>query len=136
MAKAPAQPKPRRITVLRHQIKFSKLVKGKTMESFLHEVDEVRAKYAEYSFIYKYEVNVDVVKDPWSGDQALAVKVVRTESDKEFFARVEKLKIAQEKKDEAERKKAEAEQKLADKKAEELRQKEMALYEKLKAKYG
>lgn len=136
MARAPAPPKPRRITVLRHQVKFSSFVKGKTMESFLHQVDEFRAKYAEYSFIYKYDVIVDITRDGWSGDQSLTVKVVRTESDKEFFARVEKLRIAQEKKDEAERKKAEADRKVAEKKAEAIRQKEMALYEQLKAKYG
>lgn len=135
MAKAPAQPKPRRITVLSHNVKFSSLVKGKTMESFLHEVDELRAKYAEYSFIYKYEVIVELSRDGW-GDQSLRVKVVRTESDKEFLARVEKLRIAREKKEEAERKKAEAEAAAERKKEEAIRQKEMALYEKLKAKYG
>jgi hypothetical protein len=135
MAKEPAQVKRRRISVLRHTVRVSSLTKGKTMESFLHQVDEMRAKYAEYSFIYKYDVNVELVKDGW-GDQSLVVKVVRTETDKEFFARVEKLRIAQEKKDEVERKKAEAERQVAEKKAEATRQKEMALYEQLKAKYG
>jgi hypothetical protein len=135
MAKAPVHPKPRRISVLRHTVKFSSLFKGKTMESFLHEVDELRAKYAEYSFIYKYDVNLELVRDGW-GEQSLVVKVVRTESDKEFSARLEKLRIAKEKKDEAERKKAEAEAKILAKKEEATRQKEMALYEKLKAKYG
>lgn len=134
----PVHPKPRKIIVIEEEIKMKTLFRGNTMEAFVHQVDELRAKYAEYSFIYKYDVVVDLKPDRWNGRGAeiIVVKVVREETGKEFTERLEKQQRAKDARELREFKKAEQATIEANKQAEKARLKELALYEKLKEKYG
>lgn len=137
MGRVPIHTKPRRITVIKEEIKLETLFRKSSLDAFVHQIDELRAKYAEYSFIYKYDVIIELNPDHrWSGTPDIIVKVVREETSKEFIKRLEKQQLAKEVRELREIKKAEEAVIEATIQANKASLKEMALYEKLKEKYG
>lgn len=99
------------------------IFKGNDIASVIEKLDDLRAKYAEYSVIYRYDVQYSF---EWN---SIRVKVWRPEHPSEIAKReaINKKRI-----ESTARNKAIKEAK----KAEEQEKADRAMYEKLKAKYG
>lgn len=81
------------INVSSTRIDLHRAVNGKTPEEVLEYFETLRAKTAEYTFIYKYDARFYT---RYSND--LRLDVTRTETDVEYTARMEKNRKISEKK--------------------------------------
>lgn len=81
------------IDVSSTRIDFNREVLGKTPEEVIEYFETLRAKTAEYTFIYKYDARFH---SRYNND--LRLDVTRIETDAEYTARMEKNRLISEKK--------------------------------------
>lgn len=116
--------KPKIIHVKTDSYDFDDFIDGKGFDEVIQAFEKLREQYAEYIFLYGFDVKFEV--NSWGSD--FWINVHRTESPLEVEQRIERNRIAAEKRKESAEKNKLKKQKQAE-------DKERKLYEQLKAKF-
>lgn len=121
----------KRIVVKQERFNAATLLGGKTIREAKDALEKIRLKYNEEEFLLKCDIHLH---HDWA--TGFVVKVTRFESDNELAARLEKNRLAREKKAEAAERKvlkdAEKIAKIAEKKEKEELKQFLILHEKYK----